>query len=267
MRTGKLVGVIGGVVLAAAVGLSSFTIVPYGTVGVSKVFGKLGDETIAEGLHWKTPLVESIIQVNVQEQKAEVTAAAVSKDMQPITTKVTVNYSVDKAAANHLLQEVGTVYEAKVIAPNIQEVIKAVTARYSAEQLINKRDVVSSEIHTAMVKRMQPYGLNIVSINTTDLDFSDAFNASIEAKQVAAQKALQAENDLRRIETEAKQKVAQAKAEAEALKLKKQEVTPELIELKQIEIQEKALEVWDGKLPTVTGGATPFIDLGSATTK
>ncbi|KTT54724.1 prohibitin family protein, partial [Staphylococcus epidermidis] len=169
------------IAISAAVGLvvlvggcGSFTVVPYGNVGVTKTFGKLGDTTLSEGLQWKIPFVESVIEVNVQVQKAAVTASAVSKDMQPITTKVSVNYSVDRAAANNLLQNVGTAYEEKIIAPNIQEVIKAVTARYSAEQLINKRDIVSSEIREAMVTRMKPYGLDVVAINTTDLHFSEA---------------------------------------------------------------------------------------------
>jgi regulator of protease activity HflC (stomatin/prohibitin superfamily) len=98
-------------------------------------------------------------------------------------------------------------------------------------------------------------------INIKEFAFSDEFNKAIESKQTAEQNALRAKRDLERIKIEAEQKVAQAGAEAEALRLKKQEVTPELIQLKQIEVQEKALEKWDGRLPSVTGGATPFIDV------
>ncbi|MNJ28822.1 hypothetical protein D3C77_233730 [compost metagenome] len=112
---------------------------------------------------------------------------------------------------------------------------------------------------------MAKYDLIVNEINIVNFKFSEAFDTSIEAKQVAQQQALKAENDLKRIEIEAKQKIAQAQAEAESLKLKKQEVTPELVQLKQIEVQEKALEKWDGRLPSVTGGATPFIDIQSFT--
>ncbi|MNZ81358.1 hypothetical protein D3C78_1000210 [compost metagenome] len=131
--------------------------------------------------------------------------------------------------------------------------------------MITRRDVVSSEISEHLTARLAKYDLIVNDINIVNFKFSEAFNQSIEAKQVAQQQALKAENDLRRIEIEAKQKIAQAQAEAESLRLKKQEVTPELVQLKQIEVQEKALEKWNGVLPSVTGGATPFVDVQSLT--
>lgn len=253
--------------IALVVLIGGWTIVPYGTVGVTKTAGKLGAVTLSEGFHFKWPVVESVIKVNVQVQKAEAKATAVSKDIQPVNTDVTVNYSVNKASANALLQNVGTSYEATVISPALQEIIKAVTAKYSAEELVSKRDIVSTEISEGLSKRMLPYGLTINAINIVDFKFSDAFNASIEAKQVAAQNAMKAKNDLSRVQIEAEQKVAQAKAEAESLRLKKQEITQELIDLKKVEIQEKAVEKWDGHLPNITGGVTPFIDVTSDQTK
>lgn len=248
-------------VLAVVTVFSSFTIVPYGNVGITRTFGKLGDNMLTEGIQWKTPFIEDVIMVNVQLQKFELNVSASSKDLQPVKTHIALNYSVNKSAAHDLLQNVGVLYEEKVIAPTMNEVFKAVIARYSAEELISKRDIVSAEIREALTKRLKSYGLDVAEINIVSFEFSEAFNNSIEAKQVAAQRAIQAKNDLQRVHVEAEQKVAQAKAEAEALRLKKQEVTPELVQLKQIEVQEKALDKWDGKLPTVTGGATPFIDL------
>ena len=261
MNIKKIVGWSVAGLLAVILAFSSFVVVPYGNVGVPKTLGKLSETTLDEGFHIKAPFIQTVIKQNVQVQKAEAKATAVSKDIQTVTTDVTVNYSVEKDAARDLLNDVGKAYESKVVAPAVQETIKAVVARYTAEQLVTKRDIVSGEIKDALTKRLQAYGFKINEINIVEFAFSEVFNNSIEAKQVAAQNALKAENDLTRIKTEKQQKITQAEAEAESLRLKKQEITPELVELKKIEIQEKAIEAWDGKLPTTTGGAVPFIDV------
>ncbi|WP_110932588.1 prohibitin family protein [Paenibacillus bouchesdurhonensis] len=253
------------IVILAIVGMNSVTQVQYGHVGLYKTFGKLNDNVLAPGIHLKVPFIQTVIQVNTQVTKAETDTTASSKDLQPVSTHVVVNYSVNKEAAFNLMNNVGGNYDSVIINPAVQEVVKEVTARYPAEDLIAKRDVVAGEISEHLTTRMAKYDLIVNEINIVNFKFSEAFDTSIEAKQVAQQQALKAENDLKRIEIEAKQKIAQAQAEAESLKLKKQEVTPELVQLKQIEVQEKALEKWDGRLPSVTGGATPFIDIQSFT--
>lgn len=259
------VGILAVIVLIAA--LNSFSTVQYGNVGLYKTFGKLSDEVLNPGVHFKIPFVQTIIQVNTQVTKAEADTSASSKDLQPVSTHVAVNYSINKASAYNLMNNIGGAFDSVIISPAIQEIVKEVTARYAAEDLIAKRDVVSSEIKDLLTKRLARYDLVVNDINIVNFKFSDAFNQSIEAKQVAQQQALKAENDLKRVQIEAQQKVAQAQADAEALKLKKQEVTPDLIQLKQIEIQEEAIQKWDGHLPAVTSGATPFIDLDSVTKK
>ena len=252
------------VVLAALlIGLNSFSTVQYGHVGLYKTFGKLNTSILEPGIHFKIPFFQSIIQVNTQVTKAETDSTASSKDLQPVSTHVAVNYSVNKAAAFNLMNNVGGAYDDVIINPAVQEIVKEVTAKYPAEDLIAKRDVVAGEISDLLTKRLAKYDLIVNDINIVNFKFSDVFNQSIEAKQVAQQEALRAENDLKRVQIEAKQKVAQAQAEAESLKLKKQEVTPELVQLKQLEVQEQAIAKWDGKLPSVTGGATPFIDINS----
>lgn len=253
------------VVLLLIVGASSVAQVEYGHVGLYKTFGKLHSSVLAPGLHLKIPFVQNVIQVNTQVTKSETDATASSKDLQPVSTHVAVNFSVNKESAFELMNNVGSNYDAVIINPAIQEIVKEVTARYQAEDLIAKRDLVAGEISEHLTNRLAKYDLIVNEVNIVNFKFSDAFNQSIEAKQVAQQQALKASNDLKRIEIEAQQTIAQAEAEAAALKLKKQEVTPELVQLKQIEVQEKALEKWDGRLPSVTGGATPFIDLQSIT--
>ncbi|WP_240417372.1 prohibitin family protein [Paenibacillus periandrae] len=263
----KIVGWIAGIILAVILALNSFSSVEYGHLGLYKTFGKLNDEILSPGIHMKVPFIQTVIQINTQITKVETDTSASSKDLQPVSTHVAVNYSVNKAAVFNLMNNIGGSYDTVIISPAIQEIIKEVTAKYPAEDLITKRDLVAGEVSDLLSKRLARYDLVINDINIVNFKFSDSFNQSIEAKQVAQQQALKAENDLKRIEIEAKQKISQAGAEAESLRLKKLEITPDLINLKQIEIQEKALEKWDGKLPTVTGGATPFIDLSSLTKK
>ncbi|WP_059052714.1 prohibitin family protein [Paenibacillus senegalimassiliensis] len=253
------------VVVLLVVGASSYAQVEYGHVGLYKTFGKLNSNILTPGMHLKIPFIQTVIQVNTQVTKTETDTTASSKDLQPVSTHVSVNYSVNKDSAYNLMNNIGGNYDTVIINPAVQEIVKEVTARYQAEDLIAKRDVVAGEISEHLTARLAKYDLIVNEINIVNFKFSEAFNQSIEAKQVAQQQALKASNDLKRIEIEAKQKIAQAEAEAESLKLKKQEVTPELVQLKQIEVQEKALEKWDGKLPQVTGGATPFIDLQSLT--
>lgn len=253
LRPGKIVSGVAAVLIVLLIGANSFVSVEYGHVGLYKTFGKLNDNTLSPGIHFKVPFIQTVIQVNTQVTKAETDTSASSKDLQPVSTHVAVNYSVNKASAFNLMNNIGGNFDNVIINPAIQEIVKEVTAKYPAEDLITRRDVVSSEISEHLTARLAKYDLIVNDINIVNFKFSEAFNQSIEAKQVAQQQALKAENDLRRIEIEAKQKIAQAQAEAESLRLKKQEVTPELVQLKQIEVQEKALEKWNGVLPSVTG--------------
>ena len=264
-RPGKLVSGVIAVLAILFIGANAFAAVEYGHVGLYKTFGKLNENTLGPGIHFKIPFIQDVIQVNTQVTKSETDTSASSKDLQPVSTHVAVNYSVNKASVFHLMNNIGGNYDSIIINPAIQEIVKEVTAKYPAEDLITRRDVVAGEVSDQLKARLAKYDLIVNDINIVNFKFSDAFNQSIEAKQVAQQQALKAENDLRRIEIEAKQKIAQAQAEAESLRLKKQEVTPELVQLKQIEVQEKALDKWNGVLPTVTGGATPFVDVQSLT--
>jgi len=245
----------------------SVATVPSGYRGVVLQMGAVKPTIFTEGLHFKIPFIQSVQPIEVRVQKEESSQSASSKDLQIVTTKVAVNYSVDPEAVNKLYQDIGMDYRSRIVDPAIAESLKAVTARYTAEELISKRPEVSAEVKDMLGKKLTKYYMKLEDINIKEFKFSDEFNKAIESKQTAEQNALKAKRDLERIKIEAEQQVTQASAEAKALKLKKQEVTPELVQLKQIEVQEKALEKWDGRLPTVTGGATPFIDIAGLTKK
>jgi regulator of protease activity HflC (stomatin/prohibitin superfamily) len=154
-------------------------------------------------------------------------------------------------------------YKERIIDPAVQECVKAVTARFTAAELITQREKVRVEIQEMLKQRLQTYGIVVDDFSIVNFKFSDQFTQAIEAKQTAEQLALKAQRDLERVKVEAEQKITQAKAEAEALRLQKQNVTPELIKLRQIEATMKAIEKWDGHLPQITTGAVPFIDVST----
>ncbi|WP_051591190.1 prohibitin family protein [Bacillus sp. UNC438CL73TsuS30] len=261
--------IVGGLVAIVVLILvfSSLTTVSSGNRGVLLQFGAVKPTILSEGLHFRIPFMQTVQQIEVRVQKEESSQSAASKDLQIVTTKVAVNYSVDPEAVNKLYQEIGLDYRSRIVDPAIAESLKAITAQYTAEELISKRPEVSAEVKDMLGKKLTKYYMKLEDINIKEFAFSEEFNKAIEAKQTAEQNALKAKRDLERVKIEAQQQVTQAQAEAQALKLKKLEVTPELIQLKQIEVQEKALEKWDGKLPNVTGGATPFIDVSGITKK
>lgn len=241
--------------------LNPLVIVSAGERGVVLRFGAVQPYLLDEGIHFRIPLVDTVVKITVRIQKEEMVATAASKDLQVVTTKIALNYHIDPHAAHRLFQEIGTEYRTRVIDPAIQEAVKAVTARYTAEELITQRAKVKDDIRHALKDRLPAYHLLVDELSITDFDFSKEFSTAIEAKQTAEQLALKAKRDLDRIKIEAEQKVAQAKAEAEALRVQKQEITADLIKLREIEMQREAIKKWDGRLPQITGSAIPFINL------
>ena len=233
--------------------------------GVLLTWGKVSDKAIDPGIHFRIPIVQNVERFNVKTQKYEAEGTAASKDLQTVNTKVAVIYHLRPESVPRIYAELGQHYGESVIQPTVQEVIKASTSRFSAEQLITNRSTVASNIQDLLYQRLHIYGIVVESTAITDFKFSDSFTQAIEAKVTASQQMLKAETDLKRIQVEAQQKVTQAKAEADALNLQKQAITPELIELRKVEMQTKAVEKWDGKLPMYTGGAMPFLDVTSLT--
>jgi regulator of protease activity HflC (stomatin/prohibitin superfamily) len=249
------------VVLVAVLAIQSFTIVQAGHRGVVLQLGAVQPKVLEEGLHFKIPFIQTVLPIEVRVQKAESSQVSASRDLQTVTTTLAVNYHLDGTTINNLYQNVGMEYRARIVDPAIGESLKAVTAQYTAEELISKRSEVSAKVKEVLATKLSLYNVVLDDINITEFKFSEEFNRAIEQKQIAEQQALKSKLDLDRIKIEKEQEITRAQAQAEALRLQKQEVTPELIELRQIEAQLKAIEKWDGKLPNVTGGATPFINV------
>lgn len=249
------------VVVVAILAFQSFTIVSAGHRGIVLQLGAVQPKVLEEGFHFKMPFIQSVVPIEVRVQKAESSQVSASRDLQTVTTTLAVNYHLDGTTVNNLYQTVGMEYRARIVDPAIGESLKAVTAQYTAEDLISKRSEVSAKVKEALAAKLSLYNMILDDINITEFKFSEEFDRAIEQKQIAEQQALKSKLDLDRIKIEKEQEITRAEAQAEALRLQKQEVTQELIQLRQIEAQLKAIEKWDGKLPGVTGGATPFINV------
>lgn len=234
-----------------------------GERGVVQNFGAVQDKVLNEGIHFKIPVVQTVIPMDVKIQKIMTDAASSSSDLQDVDLSVALNYHIIPDKANLVYQTIGVEFKERIIDPAIQEVMKAVSAKYTAEELITKRPAVSSEMQEALTSRLLVSNISVDAFSIISFSFSQTFTDAIEAKQTAEQNALKAKRDLDRIKVEAEQTIAAATAEAEALRLQKMNISPDLIELRKIEANLKAIEKWNGILPQVTGaGAIPFIGVG-----
>lgn len=227
--------------------LNSFTTVKAGHSGVVTTFGKVSDGVLSEGLHFKIPFIQQIILVDNRVQKAEASCSSASKDLQTVSSTIAVNYKVLNGYSASVYKNIGMDYEAVIITPAIQECVKAVTAKFTAEELITNRQNVGDQMMDLLKEKIGEYGIEIQIFNITAFDFTDEYNAAIEAKQTAQQNALKAQQDLQRIKVEAEQTIAKAQAEAEAYRLKSEQLTPEIL-------ISNYIEKWDGKLPTMVSG-------------
>lgn len=234
---------------------------PWGTVntgerGVRTKWSAVTGEIISEGFYFRNPFIDNVIKINVQTQKVEIDADGASKDLQTVVTKIAVNYNVEPSKVVELYQKTGLDYQQKVMIPTIEESVKAVTAQYTADQLITMRNDVNGKIYESIKSELISYGITVQQLNIVNFNFSASFNQAIEAKVTAEQNALAAKNKLQQVQFEAEQRVAEAKGKAEAITVESNALrnNPDVLEL-------RALEKWNGVLPQVTSGAVPFINL------
>jgi len=238
-----------------------FWLSPFGTIaagerGVHLRFTAVTGRTFGPGLYFRIPLIESVQPMDIKIQKEEMKSDAASKDLQTVHIVVALNYHLDPEKAAKIYQEVGLQYKERIIDPAMQEAVKASTAKFTAEELITKRELVREDIKTQLRARLQERDLIVDEFNIVNFDFSRVFNEAIEAKVTAEQQALAAKNKLEQIKFEAEQRVAEARGKAEAITIESNALrsNPQILEL-------RALEKWNGILPQVTSGAVPFINL------
>ena len=256
-----------------------------GYTGIVTTFGKVEDVTLEAGLHFKSPF-QQIIAMDNREQKTSFTTEAFSSDIQQVNIIGSINYAINKSTAMNLFKEVGTDYFNKLVYPRMLEITKGVFSKYSAENLVANREKLSQDIRDGLYAELKDYGINVISLSIENLDFTDAFTDAVEAKQVAAQRKLQAEieqaqmtmetqqqAERQRINAEAAANVAKinadadayavkvrSEAEAEANKMIAESLTENLIRFNEV-------KNWDGKLPTYMAGegttTVPVLQLGT----
>lgn len=240
---------------------SSFTIIPAGHTGVVMTLGKVSETSFQEGFHLKIPFVQSVEVMSNKIQVYETPASAVSKDMQTVSSTIAVNYRISSDSSDDIYKNVGIDYKTVLITPIVQECMKSVTAKYTAEELITERAAVGEEVKTALDAKLNSYGIYIEKFNIVNFDFSEEFNNAIEAKQVAEQNLIktkteqeqaivvaeaEAEKKIIAADAEAQAILAEAQAQADANKLLQESLSNEVIMYEQI-------TKWNGVLPNVTG--------------
>ncbi len=278
--TNVIIGIV--VLLGTFLLFSSFVVVDSGRVGVVRTLGAVQPEALGEGFHFKKPFLDTVEQIDVRLRKAENQAGAASKDLQVVQTRVAVQYSLTAEVTPLTFQKIGprSIVESTLINPAIMESVKAVTARYTAEELVTSRAQVKNNIqqaieefvNTTLEQKGVTGALSLANVAITDFDFSAEFNRAIEEKVKAEQEALKAKNEkLRRVtqaeaaaaerelaaDAEAYQIEAASRARAEAIRREAEALkdNPELIQL-------RIAEKWNGALPQVTGdSALPLLNL------
>ena len=267
--------------------VSCVSYVPTGHTGIVTTFGKVHDETLEAGLAWHAPW-DNVIKMDNREQRVAFNLQAFSRDIQQVDIQGSINININKATAMILYREVGTDYVNIFVTPRIQEDVKIVIARYTAENLIENRQSASDAIYELIKTELTDKGINVISLALENVDFTDAFEAAVEAKQVATQEKQRAQTEQERMtmeeEAAGKRAVIIANAEAEKAKIAAQ------AELEVVKIQAEAalyagekeaemnkrisesltdglinyywIKQWNGKLPIVsTDNVMPLLNM------
>lgn len=246
------------VVIGAVTLFSSVVQIPAGHTGVVLTLGKVEEYVLDEGVHFRIPFVQNVVEIDNRIVKLEVDTEAFSSDLQTVDTKLAINYRISSTMSYSIYKNVGMNYEDILITPAVNEVLKATVSKYTAEQSVTNRSLVSEGLVVGLNEKLNINGITVTEVNIMDFDFSDAFINAIEEKQVAQQQLLKAE-------TEKQTAITNAEAEAESLKIKAEaeaEANRILAEsLSDKVIKYKTIEKWDGKLPEVTGSEGTIISL------
>ena len=267
---GRIVAAALVIIITLIFAISCFSFVPTGHTGVVTLFGKVENYTLDSGIHFKNPFAR-VIKMDNRIQKESVELSCFSSDIQEVEVVFTLNYQISKEYAMNIYKTIGKNYFDTAVSPIITESVKTVAARYTAEDLINKRNELAMTIEADMKEKLLAFNIELVSTSIEDMDFTDAFTNAVEEKQVAAQNKLKAE-------TEAAQRVVEAEAEAEIRRVTAEAEAYEILQRAEAEaqanqklaesitdrlIEYRYYEVWDGKLPQMVMGesTTPMVQI------
>lgn len=219
-----LTGAIIAVVIFVFLILNPIVKIGAGERGVVLHWGAVSETILDEGIHWVTPISQSIQEMDVTVQKAEAASGSSSKDLQKVSTKITLNYRLDPSKVNLLYQNFKYDYVDIVITPAIDEYVKKTTAMFTAEELVTKREKAKEALKESLTISLAKSNIIVTDVYITDFEFSSEFNKAIEAKVTAEQSSLEAKNKLEQVKYEAEQQVAKARAEAETIRIQAQAI-------------------------------------------
>jgi regulator of protease activity HflC (stomatin/prohibitin superfamily) len=235
------------------------TTVPVGHTGILLTFGRVQENALNEGLHLRIPFVQQIVYMDNRVQLLEVETQAFSIDIQTVSARIAVNYQLKRDYTFEVYRSVGVAFERKVIEPAVHEVLKSVSAQYTAEELISMRALVSNEIMISLNEEMLKSGITVTAMNIIDFDFTEDFIKAVEDKQIAEQRQRQAEIDnitmVARASAEAESLVIAAEGISESYRLQNMYLTELIIMLEWV-------NKWNGELPMVQSGNGMFLDVG-----
>ncbi len=269
IAVGKIVSSAIVLILALIILGGSIVVVEAGRTGVVLTFGRVSPIVMQEGIHLKVPFAQNVITINNRIVKTEVTTEAFSKDLQTVSSVIAVNYHINKNASAEIYKQVGLGYEDILVMPAINEVLKAVTANYTAQQLVSQRNDVSVLLDENLNAKLNEYGIVIDDLNIINWDFSQEYISAIEAKQVAEQNLIKTRTEQEQAlviaNTEAQKQIIAAQAEADKITLLADATASSnetiSLSLSDILIRYILLQKWNGELPKVTGGASTFTDI------
>lgn len=271
-RAAKIIFYVALVLCIALIVSSTVAIVPTGYTGIKTTFGRVENDVLASGINFVLPW-QNVINMDNREQRAPFTLEAFSKDIQQVDIQGSINLNIDKTTAMNLYKDVGVGYWDILVTPRVYEDVKIVIAKYTAENLVENRQKASDQIFELLKQELSIKGINVISFAIENIDFTDAFEAAVEAKQVATQEKQKAQTEQERQTMEQQQQAERERIKAQAAAdVQKIEADAQAYAVKvQAEAQAEAnkeiaatlsdplirynlIHQWDGKLPTVSGG-------------
>ena len=237
-------------------------------VGIKTMWGKICSDSLNPGLYFVNPIGGSMVKYDARELKSSLKAPTYTKDMQPADLQLIITYSLDKTQIKEIHTSYGKDWADKIVYPTVVAVVKDVIGQWEADKLVNGREQATIEINKMVQEKLAEKPVHFGQLVIENIDFSDAFERAIEAKQIATQEAIKAKNKTVQIEEESRQEVIRAEAKAKAT------IALAEAEAKALEIRGKALkenqdlimlqfvEKWNGTAPnTLILGekANPFI--------
>jgi prohibitin 2 len=234
-------------ILVIAAAQATF-VVPPGHRGILVTLGKVSQDFLPEGFHFKSPFISSVVEMSVRQRTVPLDAVCISRDLQEVQTRMQVLYRVPEASVVQIFQKYKGDPFLSLIAPRVDEALKEVTKEHTAQEIVQKRAEIKER---ALVAARVKIGviLEVVDVVVEDIALSDKLESAIERKMVQEQEANKAVFQQQQTQIEADTAIVRAKGEAEAIQIRGSALNrnPAFIDL-------EIVDRWNGITPRVVGG-------------